>query len=265
MKTGLAAMGLAMAVGAMSNAFGSGMLIPKDESLPALAVKSQRVDIRVKDGVAATKVEQVFKNSVDRDLEAVFVFPLPPGAAISDFAMWIGGKRVSGELVEKQKAREVYEGIVRRMRDPGLLEYMSGNLLRVSVFPVPRNGEQKIELEYSQQLDFDSGLYKFTYPLKTGEQASRTIEDFTVSVRISSAVAIKTIYSPTHKVGITRKGDNEAILGFEEDKSLLDRDFEFFYGVSKQAFGLNLLTHAEDGKDGFFMVMLAPPVEPPKG
>jgi Ca-activated chloride channel family protein len=265
MKTRFVALGLVLALGMGVNAFASGMLIPKDESLPALAVKSQRVDIRIKDGVAGTKVEQVFKNSIDRDLEAVFVFPLPPGAAISDFAMWIGGKRVSGELVEKKKAREVYEGIVRRMRDPGLLEYMSGNLLRVSVFPVPKNGEQKIEIEYSQQLDFDAGLYKFTYPLKTGEKASRTLEDFTVSVRVNSAVPIKTIYSPTHKVGITRKGDNEAVLGFEEDKSLLDRDFEFYYGVSKQAFGLNLLTHAPDGKDGYFMVMLAPPVEPPKG
>jgi Ca-activated chloride channel family protein len=265
MTTKLAVMGLVTVLGMATWSFASGMLIPKDESLPALAVKSQRVDIRIKDGVAATKVEQVFKNSIDRDLEAVFVFPLPPGAAISDFAMWIGGKRVSGELVEKKKAREVYEGIVRRMRDPGLLEYMSGNLLRVSVFPVPKNGEQKIELEYSQQLDFDAGLYKFTYPLKTGEKASRTLEDFTVSVRVNSAVPIKTIYSPTHKVGITRKGDNEAVLGFEEDKSLLDRDFEFYYGVSKQAFGLNLLTHAADGKDGYFMVMLAPPVEPPKG
>jgi Ca-activated chloride channel family protein len=247
------------------NAAASGILIPKDESIPAMAIKSQRVDIRIREGVATAKIEQTFKNSVDRDLEAVYVFPLPPGAAISDFGMWIGGKRVSGELVEKQKARGIYEDIVRRMRDPGLLEYMSGELLRVSVYPVPRNGEQKIEVEYSQQLGFESGLYKFTYPLKTGDRASRTLEDFTVSARIVSTVPIKTIYSPTHKVGITRKGENEAVLGFEEDKSLLDRDFELYYGVSKQAFGLNLLTHAAEGKDGFFMLMLAPAVEPPKG
>ena len=89
-------------------AFGSGMLIPKDTSLPPLAVKSQRVDIQIKDGVATAKIEQTFKNSVDRDLEAVFVFPLPENASIADFAMYINGKRTSGELVEKGKARQVY-------------------------------------------------------------------------------------------------------------------------------------------------------------
>ena len=146
MKTRWMATGLVLALVTL-NAAASGILIPKDESIPAMAIKSQRVDIRIREGVATAKIEQTFKNSVDRDLEAVYVFPLPPGAAISDFGMWIGGKRVSGELVEKQKARGIYEDIVRRMRYPGLLEYMSGELLRVSVYPVPRNGEQKIEVE----------------------------------------------------------------------------------------------------------------------
>jgi Ca-activated chloride channel family protein len=139
--------------------FAAGMLIPKDESIPPLAIESQRVDIRIKDGVATAKIEQVFRNSVNRDLEAVFVFPLPANASISDFAMMINGKRMSGELVEKGKARGIYEDIVRRMKDPGLLEHIGGNLFRISVFPVPANGLQKIELEYSQTLTFDGGLY----------------------------------------------------------------------------------------------------------
>jgi uncharacterized protein YegL len=246
-------------------AFGSGILIPKDTSLPPLAIKHQRVDIQIKDGVATAKIEQVFQNSVNRDLEAVFVFPLPENAAISDFAMFINGKRMSGELVEKDKARKIYQDIVRRMKDPGLLEYMGGNLFRISIYPVPANGEQRIELEYSQTLPFDDGLYKFTYPLKTGEKASRTLEDFTTSVRINSTTPIKTVYSPSHEVGITRKGENEAVVGFEEDRALLDRDFVLYYSVSKKAFGLNLLTHAVKGKDGFYMLMLAPSVTPPGG
>ena len=114
--------------------FAAGMLIPKDESIPPLAIESQRVDIRIKDGVATAKIEQVFRNSVNRDLEAVFVFPLPANASISDFAMMINGKRMSGELVEKGKARGIYEDIVRRMKDPGLLEHIGGNLFRISVF-----------------------------------------------------------------------------------------------------------------------------------
>ena len=254
-----------VALGLASNGLSSGMLIPKDKSLPPLAIKHQRVDIQVKNGVATAKIEQVFKNSVNRDLEAVYVFPLPENAAIGDFAMYINGKRMSGELVEKDKARKVYQDIVRRLKDPGLLEYLGGNLFRISIFPVPKNGEQRIELEYSQQLEFDSGLYKFVYPLKTGERASRTLDDFTVSVKLTSSVPIKNVYSPSHEVGISRKGETEAVIGFEEDNALLDKDFVLYYGVSRKDFGLNLLTHAAKGKDGYYMMMLSPSVTPPGG
>ena len=96
-------------------------------------------------------------------------------------------------LVEKGKARGAYEDIVRRMKDPGLLDHIGGNLFRVSVFPVPANGLQKIELEYSQTLAFDGGLYKYVYPLKTGERAARTLADFTVGVRLNSKLPLKSI------------------------------------------------------------------------
>ncbi len=257
---------LAMAVLAMwagaQTVHAAGMLIPKDESLPPLAVQYQRVDIQIKDGAATTKIEQVFKNSTDRDLEAIYVFPLPENASISDFAMTINGKRMSGELVERAKARKVYEDIVRRLKDPGLLEHMGGNLFRISIYPVPKNGVQKIELTYSQTVEFHAGLYKYVYPLKTGAKTSRTLEDFTVAARLTSSIPLKNIYSPSHNVGISRKGDTEAVIGFEEDKSALDRDFILYFGISEKDFGLNLLTHATRGEDGYFMMLLAPSVMP---
>lgn len=241
-----------------SAARGAGLLLPKDESLIPLAIKHQRVDIDIKDGVADVRIEQVFKNSVSRDLEAVYVFPLPPGASVADFAMYIDGKRVSGELLEKDKARRTYEDIVRRMKDPGLLEYMGGTLFKIRVYPVRANSEQKIEVAYSQTLEFDAGLYKYLYPLKTSGKPSSTLADFTVSLRLSSSIPIKNIYSPTHRVGISRKNDHEAVIGFEEDRSSLDRDFVLYYGVSKKEFGLNLLTHGPEEDEGYFMMMLAP-------
>lgn len=241
-------------------AFATGVLIPKDKSLPPLAIKHQRVEIDVVDGVANAKISQVFQNSVSRDLEAVFVFPLPKGAAVSDFAMHINGKRMAGEIVTKDKARGIYQDIVRRMKDPGLLEHLGNDLFKVSIYPVPKHGEQRIEIAYSQALEYDGGLYKLIYPLKTGDKASQTLEDFTVAVRLSSQVPLKTIYSPSHEVGINRKGDHKASIGFEEDRSLLDRDFVLYYGVSQKDFGLNLLTYAEPKQDGYFMMMISPTV-----
>ena len=68
-----------------------------------------------------------------------------------------------------------------------------------------------------------SGLYTFVYPLKTGSKTSHTLEDFTVSARIHSSVPLKNIYSPSHEVGISRKNDHDAVIGFEEDRSALDK------------------------------------------
>src|SRR5512138_1395652 len=81
-----------------------GMLIPTDTSLRPLGIKYQRVSAEIRDGAAVTRVEQVFVNDGPRQLEAHYVFPLPKGAALSEFYLWINGKKTKGEMLEKQKA-----------------------------------------------------------------------------------------------------------------------------------------------------------------
>ncbi len=244
------------------DAHGAGMLIPKDKSLPPLAVKYLRVDTQIENQVATTRVVQEFRNSTGRDLECTYIFPVPKTAAIRDFAMYIGGKRMKGELLEADKARRVYEEIVRRAKDPGLLEYMDGNLLRMRIYPVPARGAQKVELEYTHLVPADDGLSEYVFPLRIGEKASKTLEDFTVTVRIRSATPIKNVYSPTHEVGVARRGDLEAVAGMETKGALLDRDFQLFWTVSKKDFGLSLMTYRPDpGKAGMFLMLIAPKSE----
>ncbi len=241
------------------SALGAGMLIPKDRSIPPLAIRSHRVSVTIRDQVAVTKVEQVFQNSTSRDLEATYIFPIPKDASITEFALYIKGERVPGELLPKEKAREIYMDIVRRMRDPALLEYMDSQLFRVKVYPVLARDRQKIELQFSQLLPRDGELNRYEYPLKTSGKAARTLEDFSVAVDLTSQEALTNIYSPTHKVGITRKNDHPAIVGFEQDKSLLDRDFVLYYAVSKKDLGLNLITYrADPEKPGYFMLLSSP-------
>lgn len=246
---------------AASSALASGILIPKEQGLPPLAVKYQRVDVNIRDQVGETRVEQVFTNNTPRQLEATFIFPLPEGASINDFAMMINGKRASGELVAKEEARKVYEDIVRKMRDPGLLEYMGCNLFKASVFPIPPNGDQKIELHYSEVLPYDSGIVRYIYPLKTAEKASQTQEDFSMAVHISSKESIKSVYSPSHDVGASRPSDHEAVVGFEKDRAVLDQDFALYYTVSEQSVGINMIPYREEGEDGFFLLLVTPGTE----
>src|SRR5262245_59366709 len=100
-----------------------GLLIPEEKKVPPLAMLNHKVHIAIEDQVAVTKVEQTFRNHTDRALEATYIFPVPKGANVNKFTMWVGDKEIAGELVEADKARQIYTSIVRRTQDPGLLEY----------------------------------------------------------------------------------------------------------------------------------------------
>src|ERR671934_1431078 len=122
----------------------NGLLIPDEKTVPPLAMVNHRVHIAIEDQVASTRVEQTFRNHTDRQLEATYVFPVPKGASVNKFTMWVNDKEVTGEMVEAPKARQIYEDIVRRTQDPGLLEYMGNNILRMRVFPIVPKKDQKV-------------------------------------------------------------------------------------------------------------------------
>src|SRR3954463_15376361 len=98
--------------------FAQGMLLPTSPNARPLAIKSQRVNTNIQDGTAVTRVEQTFQNDGPQQLEAWYVFPMPKGAALSEFYLWVNGKKTKAEILEKEKATAIYEGIVRRLQDP---------------------------------------------------------------------------------------------------------------------------------------------------
>src|SRR5262249_41415162 len=132
-----------------SSAQAAGLLIPDDKKLPPLAMVNHKVTVTIEDQVAITTVEQTFRNHTDRPLEATYLFPVPKGASVDQFTMWVNGKPTDGELLDSKKAATVYTDIVRRTQDPGLLEYLGNNLMRMRVFPVPAKGDQKVKLSYN--------------------------------------------------------------------------------------------------------------------
>jgi len=255
---------LAVTAAAGRTAEATGILVPEERGLPPLAIKSHRVNATVEGNVATTRVSEVFLNSTNQRLEATYIFPIPRDAALTDFAMYINGKRQSGEVVEADRAREIYQDIVRRLRDPGLLEYLDSGLLRMKVFPIEPNSATEVEVTYVHPLPFEGGVYEYTFPLKTGRKASRVLEDFTITMEVSSTQPIANVYSPTHDMGITRKDDYHAMAGLERSGATLDTDFTLFYAMTREDFGLSLLTHRREGEDGYFALMLSARVELPQ-
>jgi Ca-activated chloride channel family protein len=257
----------AVSVGLMSPAGADGIIIVDpppgvDVRLDqSLAIKYHHVDIQIKDQVATTRVDQVFVNDNPWTAEGTYIFPLPQGAAVSDFVMWVDGLAVHGEILEADEARTIYDDVVRRMKDPALLEYVGRKALKASVFPIPPGEERKIELEYSQILPVENGLVHYIYPLSTERFSSRPLEDLVVRAQIESREPLKAVYSSRHEVSIDREDDYHALLGLEQSDVLPDRDFELFYTISSEKIGLNLLSYKEEGQDGFFLLLAAPDVK----
>ena len=100
-----------------------------------LAIKYHRVHVTIEDQVAITHVDQVFRNDNEWEIEGTYIFPLPPGAAVTQFTLWMDGEPVEGKVLTREEARQTYEEIVRKMRDPALLEYADRDECRPQYTP----------------------------------------------------------------------------------------------------------------------------------
>jgi Ca-activated chloride channel family protein len=241
---------------------------PEPFPISQLAIEYHRVTVRIEDQVAITHVDQVFRNDNDWTVEGTYIFPIPEGAAVTDFTLWIDGEPVEGEVLTKEQARQTYEEIVRSMRDPALLEYIDRGAVQASIFPIPAGGERRIELEYSEILAADNGLIHYRYPLNTEKFSTMPLEDVSVSIDVESPQAVRAIYSPTHPVDIHRAGEHRFSVGYEDSFVTPDKDFDLYYSVVESGIGLNLLSFrdrfSQDG-DGFFLLLAAPSVEVDEG
>ncbi|TKJ29014.1 trypsin [bacterium (candidate division B38) B3_B38] len=249
-----------------SLASAQGLLIPPSHPprppIPPLPLKYQHVRVKIDNQIALTQIEQVFLNEYDRDLEAEYIFALPPGAMITEFAMWIDGKKVKAELMDSDRARQIFWDIVSRMKDPGLLQYLGRDTFRVNIYPIPAHGEKKIQLSYSQELKYAAGLVNYTCPTDRGRLEEKPTGEISILVELTSRVPIKSIYSPSHKVDITRHGEHKAAISYESGPQKQDRNFSLYYSLSEEEFGLTLIPFRKgDEQPGYFLMLIAPKVE----
>ena len=252
--------GLAVMLAATPALQADGFIIPNPQpgqNIPPLSVKYHHVKVEIVNQVARTSVDQVFVNHFGQDIEGTYIFPVPEGASVSEFAMYIGNERVQGEILDSREARRVYEDIVRRMRDPGLLEYMGRNLFRARVFPIPAKGEKRVQISYTEVLKSDGGLVKYLYPLNTERFSRDPLDDVSISVRVESEVPIVNVYSPSHKVSVRKDGPGRALVGYEEKRVRPDKDFLVYYSLSKDDVGLSFMNW-EGPEGGYFMLLASP-------
>ncbi len=221
-------------------------------------IRQQQVSVEINDALADTEIEQVFVNQSGGQAEGTYLFPIAENAGVHKFAMWMNGKEVSGELLDAEKARQIYESIVSKMRDPGLLQFAGRGLIQAKVFPVPAGGECRIRLRYSEPVRADNGLAGYRYPLGSSGWRFEPIERFSLSAVVRSARPLASVFSPTHECGIERRSEREIAVSLEKQRLSPEDDFQLYINQGGGPFGLALLTYRVPGEDGFFMARISP-------
>jgi tetratricopeptide (TPR) repeat protein len=221
-----------------------------------LSVGYHAVDVVIRDQIAVTTVEQSFVNRTGSRLEGIFTFPLPADASISGFGMWIGDELVEADIVEKQRAREIFEDILRRRKDPGLLEWSGGNLFKARVFPIPAHGEKRIRLRYTQVLPLEGATFRYRYALRSELLRARPVRSLKVKVSVHSTIGLEKIASATHE-GRIRRTVNTGTFEYDAEECSPDRDLEVAVTLARGA-PLTVLPHRR-GEDGYFALLLSPP------
>ncbi|MHC4225294.1 MAG: VIT domain-containing protein, partial [Planctomycetota bacterium] len=239
-------------------AFANGTLEVRGDRARSVSLLAHRVRAAVKDHVAQVTVEQVFRSRSRQRLEGVYRFPLPEGATVSDFAMTMAGKLVKGEVVGRKKAQRIYESIVSRKRDPGLLEKVDRGVFRARVFPIEPGQDLTIRLSFQQVLLESAGTVELRYPLAKERMQARNVESISIQVTVESSADLKTIYCPSHGVKIQREGARHAAVSFEDSGRAQKRDFLLYMGRSPEAVGFSLLSHRPAAERGTFLAILAP-------
>jgi len=244
-----------------TTANGAGLLIADGGFGGELKIIEQDVQVSINNGVAVTKVVQVFQNQEERQVEALYTFPVPRGASVANFSMWINGKEMVGEVLEKEKAREIYNSYKQVKRDPGLLEQVDYRTFEMRIFPIGPKAEQRVEITYYQELESDHDTLRYVYPLASATRQTadtRVHGRFSFQADVRSLVPIEKIESPSHisDMVVAKHAEDYGQVSLEQRDSDLNRDVVLTCTLSRPKTGLDLITSKEKGEDGFFMMTL---------
>ncbi|MFL5340111.1 MAG: VIT domain-containing protein [Gemmataceae bacterium] len=235
-----------------------GSLIAKvDGRDVSLSVGYHHVSVDIRDQIARTTIEESFVNHTPETLEGVFHFPLPADSSISGFGMWIGDQLVMADVVEKQRAREIYEQIKREKRDPGLLEWSGGNIFTARVWPIFAHSEKRIKIVYTQVLPLRGNQYSYSYALQSELLQQHPLRDLSLTVNVNSAVPLKRVSSPTHATR-DQLARHSARVEFTAQEYTPRKDFEVTIEQDRRA-GDIVMIPLRRGNDGYFMLQVVPP------
>ena len=273
LRTLLAVLGFAAIT--VSSALAGGTLTPRGATQTPIQIRSHEVNVVLNNGFAQTEVLQTFFNPNAQDLEAIYAFPVPKSASLSEVTIVTGEKTLSGEVLPKSEAEKVYEEEKNAGNDAGLASKNSFLTYEFKVAPVRANSEVKLRFVYYQPLEIDAGVGRYLYPLEDGgtdDQAksfwtsnTQVQGAFSINLELKSAWPVADVRVPGFEsAAATQKMDQGHYkVTLDRPGAKLDRDFVFYYRLADNLPGRVEVIPYRAGKDkpGTFMMVVTPGVD----
>jgi len=263
---------LASLAAALGNVRAAGTLTPTGAAQAPIQIRSHQVNVTLNNGFAQTEVLQTFFNPNPRDLEAIYAFPVPKNASLSEVAIVTGEKTLNGEVLPKAEAEKIYEEEKKSGNDAGLATKNSFFTYEFKVTPVRAQAEVKLRFVYYQALEIDAGVGRYLYPLEEGGTddiaknfwtANTTVEGaLSINVELKSAWPVADVRVPGFEtVAVTQRLDaGHYKVTFDRAGAKLDRDFVFYYRLAENLPGrVEVIPYrAAKDKPGTFMMVVTP-------
>ncbi len=264
-----------------NSAFAAGLLKPIGSGDEAqLSISSHRVDVTINNGFVRTEVDQTFANPGASAIEGFYSFPLPKQASLSELSLWIAEQEVLGEVVEKQRAIQIYAEQKAQGKQTALAEKNDFKTFAVKVGNLPAQSEARVRLVYYQPLEIDLNIGRFVYPLAEGNVDEERISFWSLDDRVSgpfhfhlqlkSAFPVKDVRLPglEQEASIQRSGG----MGEENAGDLIDvtidrpagaklnQDIVFYYRLDDSVPArIELIPYkASPSSKGTFMLVVTP-------
>lgn len=244
----------------------TGRLPGTNTTVAGVRLLAHSVRVTLRDGFARTEIEEEFANDTDRVLEGRYVFPLPPDASLSRLALWVNEDLVEGEMVERERAARIFQGIVDdtvRPRDPALLEWTRGSSFSLKIFPMPAHKTRKVLLAYDEVLHVEGGRARYTYPLSLGGDRAVTMDDFRIHITVEDARGMQAEAKVLGHPATLRTEEGRLEADFQAEKFVPKGDFILEYPRPTSEVLPVAVEGGDNGKTGFYSLRIpvAPPVD----
>jgi Ca-activated chloride channel family protein len=248
-----------------------------------LPLKHTSVKAEISGFVVEVSLTQVFQNTADKPIEAVYVFPLPENAAVNEMTLTVADRVIKGQIKKRAEAREVYERAKFEGKTAALLDQERPNIFTQSVANIPPGKEITVQLRYLQTLKYEHSVYTFVFPMVVGPRYTpgggavpdaarisappvkpddRPGRNISLSVKLDAGIEVREIRSKSHQVTTKILSGSKAELEIDPADSIPNKDFILTYRPAEKPVQTAVLSH-KSGKEGYLTLMVQPKADFP--